>query len=100
MVSVSVTKLGVITSPGFPGNYPSNTKCKWTLVAELDCDNVIVSFTQIILEEGYDKLSLCLRDECSEEEKVVLTGENFDIVMRYSKEEQSKPHYAMKNALN
>ena len=74
-VSVAVDTNGVLTSPEFPGNYPSNIKCVWMLVAERDCDVVKITFTHIILEEGYDTLSLCLKDKCSEEEKMVLTGE-------------------------
>ena len=69
-----VTETGVLQSPGFPGNYPSNMLCKWTLVAELDCDVVKLTFTHILLEENYDRLTVCLQDECSEEDLIVVTG--------------------------
>ena len=74
---MSVSKRGVLHSPDFPNNYHRNMKCKWTLVAEMDCDSVKINFTHIILEEGHDTLSLCLKDKCSEEEKVVLTGKKY-----------------------
>ena len=69
-----VTETGVLQSPGFPGNYPSNMLCKWTLVAELDCDVVKLTFTHIVLEGNYDRLTVCLQDECSEEDLIVVTG--------------------------
>ena len=74
MVTAYVTETGVLESPGFPDNYPSNMWCRWTLVAELDCDVVKVNFTHIILEEKYDKLTVCPKNVCSEEEKIVLTS--------------------------
>ena len=74
MVTAYVTETGVLESPGFPDNYPSNMWCRWTLVAELDCDIVKVNFTHIILEEKYDKLTVCPKNVCSEGEKIVLTG--------------------------
>ena len=49
-------------------------RCKWTLVAERDCDYVVLNFTHIILEEHYDELKVCLKDVCNEDDKVVLTG--------------------------
>ena len=49
-------------------------RCKWTLVAERDCDYVVLNFTHIILEEHYDELKVCLKDVCNEDDKLVLTG--------------------------
>ena len=66
--------ISVLESPNFPHNYHSKMNCKWRLVAEKECDDVVVNFTHIILEENYDMLRVCLKDVCSEEELLILTG--------------------------
>ena len=65
---------GVLHSPGFPKHYLSNMRCKWTLVAERDCDYIQINFTNIMLEKHFDTLTICLKDKCTEDEKEVLTG--------------------------
>ena len=65
---------GVLNSPEFPEDYLSNLRCKWKLVAERDCDYIEIDFTHITLEEHYDTLTVCLKDSCREDEKIVLTG--------------------------
>ena len=69
-----LSKKGILHSPDFPGHYPSNLRCKWTLVAERDCDYVYLNFTHIILERNRDTLKICLKEVCREDEKLVLTG--------------------------
>ena len=64
----------VLESPNFPRDYHPKMNCKWRLVAEKDCDDVVINFTHIVLEKNYDTLTVCLRDVCSEEELLVLTG--------------------------
>jgi hypothetical protein len=65
----------VLESPNFPRDYHPKMNCKWRLVAEKDCDDVVINFTHIVLEKNYDTLTVCLRDVCSEEELLVLTGD-------------------------
>ena len=36
--------------------------------------HIIVNFTHILLEEHYDKLKVCVKDVCDEDDKLVLTG--------------------------
>ena len=83
---MSVSEEGVLESPNFPKNYPGNMKCKWTLVAERDCDAVKINFTHIILEENYDTLTVCPQKTCHEDEKIILTGRFIDscYIMGYS----------------
>ena len=72
-------KHGILQSPGFPRNYPRNINCKWVLVAEQDSDNVQLRFTYVAMEKDYDKLTVCLVDECREQDLLILTGEdNYD----------------------
>ena len=71
---VFLSKEGVLHSPDFPHHYPSNLRCKWTLIAERDCDYIRLSFTHIILEGTHDTLKICLKKTCREDEKLVLTG--------------------------
>ena len=72
VVNIDNTTRGVLTSPDFPENYLDNLRCKWTLVTERD--HIQIDFSHIMLEENYDTLTICLKDECSEDEKLVLTG--------------------------
>ena len=65
---------GVLQSPNFPNNYPTNMNVQWTFVAENHSNIIQINFTHIILEEDYDTLTVCLKDVCSEEEMLVLTG--------------------------
>ena len=54
---------GILHSPGFPSNYPSNINCKWTLVAESANDSVHINFKYIKLEKNYDRLSVGVEDD-------------------------------------
>ena len=72
---MSFDQQGVLQSPNFPNNYPTNMNTLWTLVAENYSNSVIqINFTHIVLEENYDTLTVCLKDACREEELLVLTG--------------------------
>jgi hypothetical protein len=74
-IIVYLDEQGVLNSPEFPEDYLSNLRCKWKLVAERDCDYIEIDFTHITLEEYYDTLTVCLKDSCREDEKIVLTGD-------------------------
>ena len=73
--SVLLSKEGVLQSPGFPRPYTSNLMCKWTLVAEEYGNHVRLNFSHIVLEKNCDILKICLKNECGEDEKIILTGE-------------------------
>ena len=62
-ISVSHEHQGILHSPGFPSNYPSNINCKWTLVAESANDSVHLNFKYIKLEKDYDRLSVGVGDD-------------------------------------
>ena len=74
VISVSLGQQGVLQSPNFPNNYPKNMNIIWTLVAENHSNIIQINFDHIILEEDYDTLTVCLKDVCTEEEMLVLTG--------------------------
>jgi hypothetical protein len=76
IVSVSGQQ-GVLQSPNFPNNYPTNMNIIWTLMAENHSNIIQINFTHIIMEEDYDTLTVCLKDVCSEEEMLVLTGDYY-----------------------
>ena len=76
---MSLGQQGVLQSPNFPHNYPTNMNIKWTFVAENHSSIIQMNFVHIILEEDYDTLTVCLKDVCSDEEKIVLTG-NFSVL--------------------
>ena len=63
-----------LQSHNFPRNYYPKMNCMWKLVAEKECDVVVINFTHIVLEKDFDTLAVCLKDTCSEEEMLVLTG--------------------------
>ena len=73
MIPVLAEK-GIIQSPDFPQNYLNNMRCKWTLISQNCSENVRISFTHLILEEHYDKVMVCVKDVCNEDDKLVLTG--------------------------
>ena len=50
--SVLTSPEGEITSPGFPGSYPSYTNCTWT-ISVADNDTVSVFFSQIYMGFQY-----------------------------------------------
>ena len=79
---MSLGQQGVLQSPNFPNNYPANMNIKKTFVAENHNNIIQINFTHSIMEEDYDTLTVCLKDVCSEEEEIVLTG-IMVISMRY-----------------
>lgn len=48
---------GVVTSPGYPGNYGNQADCTWILLAEPG-DTISVIFTDFQTEEKYDYLEV------------------------------------------
>lgn len=53
-ITLSDSSQKIITSPGFPKPYSANTKCVWTIVAQLgtDSDQVHLWMAEFDLEEG------------------------------------------------
>ena len=68
---MAISETGVLESPGYPKYYYNNMWCKWKLVSPLDCDFIRINFTNIVLEENYDTLTVCLKNVCSEEDLIV-----------------------------
>uniref|UniRef100_A0A3Q2QHC0 CUB and Sushi multiple domains 3 n=1 Tax=Fundulus heteroclitus TaxID=8078 RepID=A0A3Q2QHC0_FUNHE len=62
---------GVVTSPGYPGNYGNQADCTWILLAEPG-DTISVIFTDFQTEEKYDYLEV----EGSEPPTIWLSGSN------------------------
>uniref|UniRef100_A0A3B3DJN6 CUB and Sushi multiple domains 3b n=1 Tax=Oryzias melastigma TaxID=30732 RepID=A0A3B3DJN6_ORYME len=62
---------GVVTSPGYPGNYGNQADCTWILLAEPG-DTISVIFTDFQTEEKYDYLEV----EGSEPPTIMLSGTN------------------------
>uniref|UniRef100_A0AAX7UFR4 CUB and Sushi multiple domains 3a n=1 Tax=Astatotilapia calliptera TaxID=8154 RepID=A0AAX7UFR4_ASTCA len=62
---------GVVTSPGYPGNYGNQADCTWILLAEPG-DTISVIFTDFQTEEKYDYLEV----EGSEPPTIWLSGTN------------------------
>ncbi|KAG7501128.1 hypothetical protein JOB18_040546 [Solea senegalensis] len=62
---------GVVTSPGYPGNYNNQADCTWILLAEPG-DTISVIFTDFQTEEKYDFLEV----EGSEPPTIWLSGSN------------------------
>uniref|UniRef100_A0A667X494 CUB and Sushi multiple domains 3 n=1 Tax=Myripristis murdjan TaxID=586833 RepID=A0A667X494_9TELE len=62
---------GVVTSPGYPGNYGNQADCTWILLAEPG-DTISVVFTDFQTEEKYDYLEV----EGSEPPTIWLSGSN------------------------
>ncbi|XP_072226798.1 CUB and sushi domain-containing protein 3 [Leuresthes tenuis] len=62
---------GVVTSPGYPGNYGNQADCTWILLAEPG-DTISVIFTDFQTEEKYDYLEV----EGSEPPTIWLSGGN------------------------
>ncbi|CAF99391.1 unnamed protein product, partial [Tetraodon nigroviridis] len=62
---------GVVTSPGYPGNYGNQADCTWILMAEPG-DTISVVFTDFQTEEKYDYLEV----EGSEPPTIWLSGSN------------------------
>ncbi|KAM8884121.1 CUB and sushi domain-containing protein 3-like isoform 1-T1 [Synchiropus picturatus] len=62
---------GVVTSPGYPGNYGNQADCTWTLLAEPG-DTISVIFTDFQTEEKYDYLEV----EGSEPPTIWFSGSN------------------------
>ncbi|XP_061670636.1 CUB and sushi domain-containing protein 3 isoform X2 [Syngnathoides biaculeatus] len=62
---------GVVTSPGYPGNYGNQADCTWILLAEPG-DTISVVFTDFHTEEKYDYLEV----EGSEPPTIWLSGSN------------------------
>ncbi|XP_069976429.1 cubilin-like, partial [Penaeus vannamei] len=63
VISVAEGAEEVISTPGFPDSYPANTRCTWTLVAQLGGDNsqLRISTDDFELESSgckYDSLSV------------------------------------------
>ncbi|KAJ4927851.1 hypothetical protein JOQ06_015653, partial [Pogonophryne albipinna] len=48
---------GVVTSPGYPGNYGNQADCTWILLAEPG-DTISLIFTDFQTEEKYDYLEV------------------------------------------
>ncbi|XP_034056770.1 CUB and sushi domain-containing protein 3-like isoform X4 [Gymnodraco acuticeps] len=62
---------GVVTSPGYPGNYGNQADCTWILLAEPG-DTISLIFTDFQTEEKYDYLEV----EGSEPPTIWLSGSN------------------------
>uniref|UniRef100_A0A8C2WGD8 CUB and Sushi multiple domains 3 n=1 Tax=Cyclopterus lumpus TaxID=8103 RepID=A0A8C2WGD8_CYCLU len=62
---------GVVTSPGYPGNYGNQADCTWILLAEPG-DTISVIFTDFQTEEKYDYLEV----EGTEPPTIWLSGSN------------------------
>lgn len=55
---------GVFTSPGYPGNYPTNTTCEWTIAVEYG-STIEITILDFWLEDSvgscvFDFLAVCI----------------------------------------
>lgn len=58
------TATRVLQSPNFPASYPNNLDCTWNIVAD-EGEHVQIQFEFIVLEDHYDRLTLCNGMSCS-----------------------------------
>ncbi|XP_022079238.1 uncharacterized protein LOC110973075 isoform X2 [Acanthaster planci] len=63
-----------LTSPGWPGNYPSNLRCYWVAIAPQEKRNLVI-FLEFDTQSGYDYLKLSNGIQFSQGLKV--SGKNF-----------------------
>jgi len=56
-------QFGVITSPGYPGNYPDGRTCVWTIAVGL-ANTILFSFGHVALEHhdncSFDYIEVCI----------------------------------------